>query len=73
VSNFERRSAREEWQLAHDELLAKERHLAQLAVRFARREVPEAEIEKLHGDLEVFRKLANSLFSLAFGATRPTA
>jgi predicted dithiol-disulfide oxidoreductase (DUF899 family) len=70
---MDRLAAREEWQVAHSELLAKERHLAQLAVRFARREIPEAEIEKLHGDLEVFRKLANSLFSLAFGATRPTA
>ncbi len=60
-----------EWQAAHDTLLAKERNLAQLAISFARREVSQAEVAKLHGDVEVFRKLTESLFSVAFGVKAP--
>lgn len=63
-----RRLAFEEWRAAHDKLLAKERNLAQLAIRFARREVPVEEMERLHGDVGVLRKLTDSLFWVACGA-----
>jgi hypothetical protein len=63
---MDRRMAREEWQVAHETVLAKERHLAQLGVLAARGEVPAAQMQRLRTDLEVLRKLTDTLFTVAF-------
>jgi hypothetical protein len=63
---MERRMAREEWQTANEMVLAKERHMTQLEVLAARGEVPAADMQRLHTDLEVLRKLTDTLFTMAF-------
>lgn len=58
--------AAHEWQRAHENLLQKERHLTQLAVRHARGESCNAALEALKTEVTVLRKLADALFEAAF-------
>jgi hypothetical protein len=64
---MDRVASLEEWQLAQSEIFAKERHLAHLEVLAARGEVPASDVLRLRTDLEVLKKLTDTLFSVAFG------
>ena len=55
-----------EWQLAHEELLQKERHLAQQAVRHAKGELSIEELESFRTEIAVLRERVDQLFDAAF-------
>lgn len=60
--------AAHEWQRVHDNLLQKERHLAQLAVRHARGQIATEDLDALKAEVGFLRKLADALFETAFSA-----